>query len=87
MAKSTREWEEALEHLLKLSPKSERAKSTGKHRDEAHAQLDAVKEANGKVWKLSAFTKAVRTKEEHEVRRCQVEVYVLQTQECCKEDA
>ena len=56
MAKATRKWEQALEDLLELPPKSKWSKCTCEHCNQAHAQLDAIEEANGEVRKLPAFT-------------------------------
>ena len=56
MAKTARKWEQALEDLLELSPKSKWPKCTCEHCNKAHAQLDAVEEADGKVRKLPALT-------------------------------
>lgn len=60
MTETTREREQTLEHLLELSPECERPKGTGKHRDDAHTQFDAIEEADSEVREASSLTEAVR---------------------------
>jgi hypothetical protein len=87
MAKPTRKGEQSLENLLKLAPSSEGTECASEDCNETDSQLDAVEEANSEVREGPAFTKAVRSEEKHKVGGRQVEIDVLQTQKCCKQDA
>ncbi len=77
MAKSTREREQALEHLLELTPECKWSKCTGKHGNDSNTQLDTVEEANSEVREASSFAQAVCAQKEDEVSWRQVQVDVF----------
>lgn len=87
MTEPPREWKQALEDLLKLSPERKWSKGASKHCNDADAQFDAVGEANGEEGKFPPFTKAICTQQEDKVSWCQVKIDVLQAQECSEKNA
>lgn len=85
MTQTSREWEQATEHLPYLSPHREGAKSGCEDRDDTHAQLDAIEESYSEKRERRPLPQAVSAQKIDKVRRREVQIDVLETQKRCKE--
>ena len=85
MTQTSREREQATEHLPYLSPHCEGTKSGCEDRYDAHAQLDAIEESYSEIRERRLLPQAVSAQKVDKVRRREVQVDVLETQERCKE--
>jgi hypothetical protein len=60
---------------------------TCKDSNDTDAELDAVEKSDGKVRKRRAVAQAIRSEKVHKVRWCEVQIDMLEAEQCSKDEA